>query len=217
MCYGASLGGYAALYFDGSIDARIIAAAPMLPAYPALERTPHMIPIQHLPVPKAPRSSRSPIIIYDPQQASDSLIVEDMVRPTYPDARYLHLDYAGHTILHYLAKAGVISQLVLSMIVDDEVLDLEFPTETSPIWLFNKGLSLRRSAPAEAVKHLERSLAIELAIHIQANLLNLLVRLKDIPSAQRLVDRALASDDPRMKIAPAILDRAKAAGVVVAA
>ncbi len=33
VTYGASLGGYAALYYGGAIDARIIAASPMLPAW----------------------------------------------------------------------------------------------------------------------------------------------------------------------------------------
>lgn len=38
ISYGSSLGGYAALYYGGVVNARIIAAAPMFPRWPPLHR-----------------------------------------------------------------------------------------------------------------------------------------------------------------------------------
>lgn len=215
VCYGSSLGAYAALYFGGCINARIVAAAPMLPAYPPLNRAPDRIPILHMPLPEAPSSTHSPIILYDPTLPSDSLIVADMVRPAYPDARYMRLEYAGHTVLNYLAKAGVISPLIWSMITQDQIIDVNLPTETSPIWLFNRGRVLLKSAPTEARSMFERSLELEPAQHVLANLINLLLRRGWIEPAQELVERALQSGDPRLAIAPAILDRARDAGIIL--
>lgn len=63
VCYGSSLGAYAALYYGGSIDARIIAAAPMLPAWPPLKRPKDAIPLKHLPLNDVPRSRHEPVLI----------------------------------------------------------------------------------------------------------------------------------------------------------
>lgn len=217
VCYGSSLGGYAALYFGGCIDARIVAAAPMLPAYPPLRRQPDLIPIKHISMRDGPISARSPILIYDPSIPADSRIVEDMVRPAYPAARYVHIPYAGHTVLNYLARSGQINNLVWPMIKDDVIADVDLPTTTSPIWLFNKGRAIMKHDPEQARHCLESSLALEPAPHVLANLLNLLVRKGYIPAAQKLVENALGSDDPRMSIAEPILARARDAGVVIPA
>ncbi|RDW12787.1 hypothetical protein [Paracoccus thiocyanatus] len=213
VCYGSSLGAYAALYYGGSIDARIIAAAPMLPAWPPLNRVKDAIPLRHQPLQDAPRSRHAPVLLYDPMVPDDKTMVESMVLPRYPDARAITVEFAGHTILQMLARSGLISQILVPLFLEDRIVEFELDPKDNSIWHFRKGRHLMRDDPQRARQHLERSLDIEPSRHVIGNLLSLLLRLGDDLAAQRLVDRVRASDHPEMRIPPGNLERARAAGL----
>lgn len=215
VCYGSSLGGYCAFYFGGTVDARIVAAAPMLPAWPPLERKNDQIPVRHVFMSEAPRSTKTPIIVYDPMVKHDQMMLDHMIRPAYPELRLVPIEFGGHEVLETLKRAGLLSHLVEAMIGRDEIIPVDFDGSTNPLWLFRRGQHFLRSDPEQARDLLERSLAIEPSRHVIGNLLSLLLKTGDKPAAQALLDQVRGSTDPKMQVPPGSLERARAAGLTV--
>lgn len=218
VCYGSSLGGYAALYFGGTIGSRIVAVSPMLPAWPPLGRSEvDIVPILHKPMEQGPFSPHSPVIIYDPIVSADQKMVEGMVLPAYPASRMIRLEFAGHTVLQMLARIGIINQVLTPLIAEDKIIDFEVNTD-NPIWHFQKGRHLLHTAPEVARVHLERCLELEPSRHVAGNLLVLLLRIGEREAAQALIDRIAAQNNaPGRGIAAPSLARAKAAGMDISA
>ncbi|MCQ0972162.1 hypothetical protein MLD63_17215 [Paracoccus sp. TK19116] len=198
VCYGSSLGGYAAIYYAGAIGARMLAASPMLPAWPPLGRVVHQVPILHGDIAEGPLSPHNPIIIFDPLVKSDKKLIEEMVLPAYPDARLVPLEFAGHTVLQVLRASGQLKAFVKTAIVDDDVHPIQRDTENDSIWHFQKGRLLRDSEPEMARSHFERSLEIRMSSHVGGNLLALLLRMGERDSAPRLLDRFRDNPDVAM-------------------
>lgn len=218
ICYGSSLGAYAALYYGGSIDARIIAAAPMLPAWrPLRNRVYAGLEVQHRDLSEVPRSRHKPVAIYDPMMRADVKVIEEMVRPAYPDLRELRLPYAGHTVLITLAHARHLKAVIGALLDRDELLDVSMPTDGFAIWHYQRGRHLRTTDLPQARAEIERSLALQPTKQAVAELLRILVALRDLPAAQALLDSAGASDSPQMKLIPSAVAFAQRAGLRVSA
>lgn len=213
VCYGSSLGGYAALYYAGAVNARVLAASPMLPAWPPLARRHDMIPICHHPLATVPRSVHSPILLYDPMVVADRKIVDEMIAPVYPEARHAILPFAGHTTLQTLNSAGLLKDFVLAAIAEDRVLPLDFDRSNDPIFHFQKGRHLAALDPEAARRHFETSLTLAPSRHVAANLLGMLLRLGDRTAAQALLDEY--HDHPRHPLPDAALRRATLSGLVI--
>lgn len=216
VCYGASLGGYAALYFGGQIDARIIAAAPLLPAWPPFENIKYRdVRIRHGDLRRMRRSRHAPVVIYDPAQLPDVKILNGMVRPTYPDIRELALPFSGHTVMIAVSRAGQIKKLIKSIIEEDRILSFDLPEEGSDIWHRERGRALSRHHPQWARIELERALAIMPSKSTLSSLMSILMKVGDLDAAQALLDRCAASEDPHMRIVPSTGRIAMARGLRV--
>ena len=215
VCYGSSLGGYAALYYGGAINARIIAAASRLPAWPPIT-SPHLsIPLAHKPLGDGPRSMSAPVVIYDPQVAHDCTTVEQMVKPAYPDVRLVELPHFGHTVLAAIAAAGALPTFMATLIRDDVLLPLEMPTDANPGWHFRKGQSLARTEPRIALDHFRRFFDLAPSSRSLSVLLNQLISTAGIDDAQRLLDRTEEMGDPDLVLSPHVTQRAIKAGLVL--
>lgn len=216
ICYGSSLGAYAALYYGGSINARIIAASPFFPAWPPLKIKAYSdVNVCHRELTDVPKSSQRPTIIYDPMRHQDSRMVDLMVSPAYPNARILKLPYAGHTTLVTLSAARYLTPLIDGLVFRDELIEVDLPTEDSAIWHAEKGKGAIIKHPEQAQYHLEKSLEIAPARHTVAMLLNLHIRTGKLEDAQRLIDLANMSIDPRFKLIPSAQASAIKAGLCV--
>src|SRR5699024_9857742 len=67
FAYGSSLGAYAALYFGGSVNARIIAAAPKNSAHPlVLQKRFAELGFHHRELTEVQRADHAPLILFDP-------------------------------------------------------------------------------------------------------------------------------------------------------
>lgn len=127
ITYGPSAGGYAALYFGGAVNARILAASPRNTYHPIRtnawkweeEDKPtdpdgkftHSARLKDL-----PRSSHAPTILYDPRDGRDSALVNRWALSAYPDAKLIHLPNSGHKSLDYLSKIGSLSYFLRSFV-----------------------------------------------------------------------------------------------------
>lgn len=217
ICYGSSLGGYAALYYGGVLDARIIAAAPMFPSWPPLNRKPFAdLRITHCELKDSPRSSKQPVVIYDKHIAPDRFLVQNMVLPAYPNARLVEVEYTGHAVLIPIQRAGLLTDFILQLINNDTIIPLNLPTDTCHLWTLYKGIALLKEETAEARQLLRQSLALRPNRVAFEVLLGSLLRSDLVEDAQNLVDAHSTEDGPTFKINQGILNLMSSKGVHVA-
>ena len=134
LTYGASAGGYAALYYGGLINARILAASPRNSLHPIHAKNGVVSPeFVHQPsLSDLPLAAHNPIIVYDSVETRDERTVQNWVLPSYPDANVIRVWNAGHMALQKLKKAGSLSRLVGDFMAhkDMEGWTYEFPEGT---------------------------------------------------------------------------------------
>ena len=216
ITYGSSLGGYAALYYGGSINARCIVAAPMLPAWQPLKLPAYKdLKINHLELVDVPVSKHDPVVIYDPCVSRDLYLIENMVRPAYPNLRDVRVPYAGHTVLVTLSQARLLRPIIESLIQDDKVIDFEPPAEGTAIWHGEKGAHLMKSDPAGAKKELLASLDIRPSKRVYNQLIQSLIKLEHLEEAQAMLDQGKASGDKNYELFPPRVKSATEAGLKV--
>lgn len=216
VCYGPSLGGYAALYYGGSINARIIAGAPMLPAWrPLKNRAYAALPMTHSELIDVPRSKKAPVVIYDPSMPAHRRVVDDMIRPAYPDLRAVEYLHAGDTVLVTMQNTRQLKPWITTLITEDRLIPVEPLQEGSANYHRTRGKLLRASNPAAATQELRRALEIEPSRNILAVLLGHLLKQGDLAGAQALIDEAESSGDRRLTIIPSARAALTAAGLRV--
>jgi hypothetical protein len=216
VCYGASLGGYAAFYYGGCLNARIIAAAPMLPLWPPMRNRAFAdAPYLHRPLEHCPRSSALPVIILDPLLRRDMFFVEQMILPVYPAARIVKVPHGGHTVLITLSRARLLTQLIIPLIVRDEIIAFDPPGEGTGRWHMERGRVLAPTDLDAAIAEIETSLRLDPSRQAFCVLVNLLMRKGDLGVVQELLDKARLSGDRRLRVVPAQREKLRAAGLSV--
>lgn len=196
VCYGPSLGGYAALYFGGSINARIIAAGPRLPAWPHLGgRSSADLKVNHIPLHDTPKSEHIPVVVFDPMVAIDKNSIETIVEAAYPTITKVEVPFAGHPVLVSLSKARVLRPLMLNLFDTGEVIDFERPGEGSAIWHRERGRYFLKIDPEKSKAEYEKSLAIEGSKLTFNLLIQCLIRIGDLNGAQEKLDFSKQSDE----------------------
>jgi len=163
VTYGNSLGGYCALYYGGVIGAQIIAGAPKNSAHPLIRRASlGDLAFTHREIADNPKSPLDPVILFDPRRSGDKLVIEKLVRPAYPNAKYIELPFAGHTVLQTMQHSGVLKQFMTELIENDVIGKIDLKTHGSSIWHREFGRSLVYAESwSEAEYHLRESLALE--------------------------------------------------------
>lgn len=196
VCYGPSLGGYAALYFGGSINARIIVAAPVLPAWPHLRnRKCADLKITHIPLHNTPKSKHVPVVVYDPMVVSDRNNIETMVEAAYPNITKVEVPFAGHPVLVSLSKSRILRPFILHFFETGEVMDFERPGEGSAIWHRERARYFLKNEPEKAKPEFEKSLAIEGSKLTFNLLIQCLIKVGDLDAAQEKLDFSKQSDE----------------------
>lgn len=189
ICYGSSLGGYAALYYGGVLDARIIAASPLNSAMPEfLVKRFSELKFAHAPLQETPVSMNAPVIFYDSTSDRDSRVVTEKVLPAYPDARLVRMPHAGHGVLETMLHAKVLKKVITGLVENDNLVDFHIPTETSEIWHANVGTALIGSDPTKAIQHFERSLEIRPNQQAYNRIVRLLIDTGRRDEAQRIIE-----------------------------
>lgn len=155
MCYGSSLGAYAALYYGGSIDADILAGAPMLPSWVGFDRPQYRdLPRTHIPLTDVPKSKHTPIILTDPLEPADAQYMKGAIWPAFPHARYVKVPYGGHTVLKTIELAGQLSKTILKVFKTGNAPQIDLPTKGFPPWHVNIGNeNMRARNWSEALRH----------------------------------------------------------------
>ena len=116
--YGASLGGYCALYFGGCIDATIIAASPKNSAHPSIGRAKFKdLKFNHKSFGAIPVTSKKVYIVYDSTIEIDSKFINEYISLAYPSPKLLPIEHGTHMVLQTMLKAGIL-KLYINSIVD---------------------------------------------------------------------------------------------------
>lgn len=160
--YGASLGGYCAIYYAGCINAKAIAISPLNSAHPSIssKRFSELV-FSHSDIKDNPKSSYDPIVIYDPLQKVDKDFIELNIISAYPKLNLVELPYAGHLVAEALLETGQLNSLFLSLINQAKVPLIDLGEHNSSYWNYEK-YKFYMSVPdfRVAFHHLLKSLEI---------------------------------------------------------
>ncbi|TQS72982.1 hypothetical protein ERN12_04190 [Rhodobacteraceae bacterium] len=118
IAYGASAGAYAALYFGGKLNAKIIAFSPRHPVHPYLsgETQKSFDDLNHiLDLKDAPLSKHKPIIVFDPFDKIDANFTNKWALPAYPDAHVYFAPNAGHGVVRRMKENGTLKPTITKM------------------------------------------------------------------------------------------------------
>ncbi|MFD1912407.1 hypothetical protein [Halodurantibacterium flavum] len=160
--YGSSLGGYCAVYYGGIINARIIASAPLNSAHPSIKaRNFRGFKFNHIDIIDAPKSSYSPIILFDPHRQVDKMFIDRCIRPAYPDGQYCEFPFAGHTVLETMRNCGVLKEFISSILETGVAPEIKLQSEGNFVWHAERGqYFLAQGRSEEAEQELRKSLSI---------------------------------------------------------
>ena len=126
MCYGLSMGAFAALFYGGCIDAAILSVSPLVSIHPrfpkmGLAKFRKAVTIRHVDLREVPRSRKPCLILSDPCNKQDNLYLSHEVVPVFTTAHYLRLRHTCHPCSQALHEMGVYRELVLAFITRREV------------------------------------------------------------------------------------------------
>lgn len=163
VTYGSSLGAYAAIYYGGVVNAKIIAAAPKNSAHPSMRKRKFAdVPFLHSEIKDNPKSGIPPLLIYDPYRSEETKFIKDVITPAYPGATHVTLPFAGHTVLNTMKESGVLKSFIVGYIENGNAAPPELRESDSYIWHAEKGrLALAENRTVEAIDHYEKSLELK--------------------------------------------------------
>lgn len=148
VCYGISMGAFAALYFGGAVNASILALSPLCsihPRYPQLggrEYRKHVVATQ-CDLAHAPKSQQPVFIVFDQRLQLDAFYMRSEVMPAFPKATIAVAPGAGHPVSRCLNGMGLLRPLVLDFIRERRTPNLAAALRphraNSTIWLTNLG------------------------------------------------------------------------------
>lgn len=164
ITYGASLGGYGAVYYGGIVNAQIIAVSPHNSAHPLIRRGGFkLLPFAHREIAENPRSTLKPVIAYDSTQPNDQAFIDYLIRPAYPQLRLARFPHGGHALLETMNKDGVLADFILPLIEEDQIVPVTLRREGSRIWHAEYGRDLiQQNRFHEAENHLRTSFQLEM-------------------------------------------------------
>ncbi|GAA4910152.1 hypothetical protein GCM10025790_00070 [Nesterenkonia rhizosphaerae] len=216
VTYGGSLGGYAATYYGGSVNASIVASAPKNSAHSIISRSKHQnLIFTHRPVTEVPVSQHTPVIIFDPKREEDVTFIDGVIRPAYPHGNYVEIPYSGHAVLHTLQVYGVLKDFIVPIIEENTVPYVQLPTEGSYIWHGERGREhLLNNEYEDAETELRKSLVAFYHRNAVSTLARLYTKTADLDSLSKLLDEAEShlgdrtpyavfkalKDDPRVSV-----------------
>lgn len=162
VAYGNSVGAYAALYFGGALNARILSIAPRNTIHPLIS----VNPAQTAPLfthrerlEDGPLSTHVPLVLFDPHQPKDARLVRRWILPAYPDADLRPLTRTGHSVIAVLQAKGLLRGIAEAFFRGDPVPPIRMGKEGTPDWHFAEGHRLQSMGdPEGALVHYRAAL-----------------------------------------------------------
>lgn len=193
--YGSSLGAYAALYYGGAVNAKIIASAPKNSAHRFMRKRKYShIKFKHDDLEDAPLSNVSPLVLFDPFREEETNFIENWVKPAYPGAYLMRFPFAGHTVLNTMQQSGGLKDFIKSYIEENRIIEPKLSQQDSYIWHAEKGRRFLRQGHLDGAKyHYRQSLELQQNGEAAAGLARILLQEKNPREAQEVVTRHFES------------------------
>lgn len=157
IAYGSSAGAYAALYFAGTLNARVLALAPRNDIHPIVAVDPALTDRDFVHTENlndGPLSPYNPMIVFDPDQLKDAIMVSKWVLPAYSNAELRHVIRVGHNVSGFLQQQGRLGPLVEQFFSGEIPGDIDLWEENSGNWHFIRAFRLEQQGDlAGALKH----------------------------------------------------------------
>lgn len=157
--YGASLGGYAALYYSDVLNARPIAFSPRCSIDPVYENS-HRFNIEFTHTPlnqKKPTNNIKPVVIIDFNEKLDKVFYDLRVSKFFEEIDLVELPNGSHHTARALQSQGLLKDFVLNIIENDTVELNGFNAYENCISLSNMALkAVRKKQYNDANDFLER-------------------------------------------------------------
>jgi tetratricopeptide (TPR) repeat protein len=118
VCYGSSLGAYAALYYARDLPWTVIASSPRVSVHPVYgaQIWQQRCGFRHEPFRADAAVRCDAIIFYDPRDAIDRRYIEGEVLPQFTRARVVRVPFAGHPANQFLGDIGYIAPYVRAVV-----------------------------------------------------------------------------------------------------
>jgi hypothetical protein len=122
VCYGSSLGAYAALYFARDLTCTVIASSPRVSVHPVYgaDAWQQRCDFRHEPFRPDVPARCDAIIVFDPRDPIDRRYIEGEVLPQFPQAEVLRVPFAGHPANQFLGDIGFIAPYVRAVVAGSE-------------------------------------------------------------------------------------------------
>lgn len=187
--YGSSLGGYAALYYGGIVNAKIISAAPKNSAHKSMRKKSfNHIEFLHAELDDNPTSKFKPIILFDPHRKEESDYIQNIVLKAYPHAKLIKLPYAGHTVLHTMKESAVLSSFIRSYVEDGILTEINLIEEESYIWNAELGREfLGKGDLKNARERFLKSIGLQVNTEAAKGLISLYFRTNELDKMNEVV------------------------------
>ncbi|MGP5144141.1 hypothetical protein ACTXKF_17315 [Vreelandella alkaliphila] len=118
--YGASLGGYCAIYYAGVLGATAIAAAPRNSAHPLILKDKKSrfwgLEFKHEKTLPPISKDKEVYVFLDPYHLSDVFFYRRYVQAACPAANLIEVPHAGHEVLYYLNETKQLSGVIESIV-----------------------------------------------------------------------------------------------------
>lgn len=120
ICYGSSLGGYAALYYSDIFDSDVVALSPLNSSHPLIihefkKDFSMMCVVDYIQdLFKVSKTKGKVLFTVDEKIRIDKLFYDKILNAKYPDATVFSMDYSGHPLSDSLFKSGQLKKVILT-------------------------------------------------------------------------------------------------------
>jgi hypothetical protein len=118
VCYGSSLGAYAALYYGRDEPWIVIASSPRNSTHPhyGARHWQDQVAFQHERFGTAVAARCHAFVLFDPKDPTDRRYIDGEVLPQFPQAEVLRVPYSGHPTNQMLGDIGFIAPFIRALI-----------------------------------------------------------------------------------------------------
>lgn len=163
--FGASLGGYAALYYSDILCAKAISFSPRCSADPLYGQAKRLgVTYRHRLMSSKTINSRIwPVVVVDPDVPMDRKFLDQRILPCYKnEISLLELRHGSHYTARALSSQGLLKEFVLNIIKHDNLIDVDFDAENNAISLSCMALSAANEGKFDdANRYLEKLALLE--------------------------------------------------------
>lgn len=189
VAYGTSAGGYAALYFGGALDARIMAFSPRNDIHPLISVSEKLTreKFRHRPaLDEVPKSRHRPVCLFDPHQSKDSRLVHQWAAVAYPDALLHPVFGTGHNTIGALQRRGVLSPMAKAFFNGVQPDPVQIWEEGSHFWHVSQAHDLKQKGHLQdALSHLLQAWTLESTTNVLIEVVRLAKQLGDTDTAAK--------------------------------